>query len=215
MKIKTIHNQAGGERILLLFAGWGMDEQPFTHYRTPGKDFIVCYDYRTLDFDETLLLPYEEIHLVGWSMGVWAASQALQNKRLPITRSIAVNGTPHPIDAERGIAPAVFEGTLHGLNEATLQKFRLRMCGNAAAYRAFAEIAPQRSVEELKEELAAIGQQSKELPASSFVWQKAVIGNADRIFLPENQQRAWQGTETKIEYTDGGHYIDNLLPLIK
>ena len=220
MKTKTIYKQGvtpspslcergteGGEAVcLLFFTGWGMDENPFMNHHSQDKDFLICYDYRTLDFDETVLQPYKEIHLVGWSMGVWAASQVLQNTSLPITRSKAINGTPFPIDEKRGIAPAVFAGTLKGLNETTLQKFRLRMCGSASAYKTFEQIAPQRSVEELKEELAAIGQQCKDLPVSSFSWQEAIIGSTDRIFLPENQARAWQGTATVIKCTEAAHY---------
>lgn len=209
MKIKTI--QHTGERVcILFFAGWGMDERPFAHYVTPGTDLMVCYDYRTLDFDETLLLPYKEVHLVGWSMGVWAASQVMARTSLPITQSTAINGTPYPIDETRGIAPAIFEGTLNSLNEASLQKFRLRMCGSATAYKEFAEIAPQRPVKELQEELVAIGRQYKELPSTSFAWDKAIIGNADRIFLPTNQQRAWDVITTATEHVEAAHYSTEL-----
>lgn len=197
-------------RLCLLFAGWGMDEHPFAHHRPADADLMVCYDYRTLDFDESQLKAYQEIHLVGWSMGVWAASQVMQHTSLPITRSTAINGTPSPIDPQRGIAPAIFTATLQGLNEATLQKFRLRMCGTATAYKAFMEVAPQRSIEELREELATIGQQSQTLTPARFVWQEARIGNADRIFLPENQQRAWQETTTVITHTEEPHYADHL-----
>lgn len=197
--------------LLLFFAGWGMDEKPFINYHPQDKDFLICYDYRTMDFDDTVLQPYKEIHLVGWSMGVWAASQVLQNKSLPITGSIAINGTPFPVDEERGIAPAVFEGTLNRLNEKTLQKFRLRMCGSASAYKFFEQIAPQRSLDELKAELAAIGQQCKDLPTPSFTWQKAIIGKADRIFLPANQMCAWQDKATVIKHVAEAHYMNNLL----
>ena len=38
-------------RLLLFFAGWGADETPFKMYRPVASDFMVCYDYRTLDFD--------------------------------------------------------------------------------------------------------------------------------------------------------------------
>ena len=62
-------------RLLLFFAGWGADETPFKMYRPVASDFMVCYDYRTLDFDASGLEEYREINLIGWSMGVWAASQ--------------------------------------------------------------------------------------------------------------------------------------------
>ena len=36
-----------------------------------NSDLLVCYDYRSLDFDFTLLQGYQEIRLIAWSMGVW------------------------------------------------------------------------------------------------------------------------------------------------
>ena len=56
-------------RLLLFFAGWGADETPFKMYRPAASDFMVCYDYRTLDFDASGLEEYREINLIGWSMG--------------------------------------------------------------------------------------------------------------------------------------------------
>ena len=65
---------------------------------------MVCYDYRTLDFDASGLEEYREINLIGWSMGVWAASQTVPQLSSPGTsgegihmaNSIAINGTPTP-----------------------------------------------------------------------------------------------------------------------
>ena len=93
-------------RLLLFFAGWGADETPFKMYRPVASDFMVCYDYRTLDFDASGLEEYREINLIGWSMGVWAASQTVPQLSSPGTsgegihmaNSIAINGTPYPID---------------------------------------------------------------------------------------------------------------------
>ena len=45
-------------RLTLFFAGWGMDECPFMDYCSGNSDLLVCYDYRSLDFDFTLLLVY-------------------------------------------------------------------------------------------------------------------------------------------------------------
>lgn len=66
------------------------------------------------------------------------------------------------------------------------------MCGSIADYKTFQTISPQRPMEELKEELAAIQQQYLSLPPSDFKWQKAIIGKGDRIFLPDNQYLAWE-----------------------
>ena len=61
--------------LLLFFAGWGMDVHPFEHFRPAHHDFLICYDYRSLHFDVSLLNGYKQIDVVAWSMGVWAATQ--------------------------------------------------------------------------------------------------------------------------------------------
>lgn len=42
-------------RLLLFFAGWGADETPFKDYQPADSDYMLCYDYRTLEFDASLL----------------------------------------------------------------------------------------------------------------------------------------------------------------
>ncbi len=99
-------------RLTLFFAGWGMDECPFMDYCPENSDLLVCYDYRSLDFDFTLLQGYQEIRLIAWSMGVWAASMVLQDMDLPICERVALNSTVTPVDDLKGIPQQVFEGTL-------------------------------------------------------------------------------------------------------
>ena len=177
---------------------------------------MICYDYRSLEFDAGILQEYSEISLIAWSMGVWAASQIMkQYPALPLSQSIAVNGTPYPIHETKGITPAIFEGTLQGLNDQSLQKFQRRMCGSIADYKAFQTVVPQRPVGELKEELAAIQKQYLSLPPSDFTWQKAIIGKNDRIFLPDNQWLAWRNKVDSLEYAEAAHYqvelFDNVI----
>ena len=38
------------KRLLLFFAGWGMDETPFLQIRPTDTDWMVCYDYRSLEY---------------------------------------------------------------------------------------------------------------------------------------------------------------------
>lgn len=199
------------KQLLLFFAGWGMDETPFLHIQTAGCDWMICYDYRSLEFDTTLMQAYSEITLIAWSMGVWAASQIMkQHPSLPVSQSIAINGTLYPIHATKGIMPSVFEGTLQGLNEQTLQKFQRRMCNSSTDYKAFQTIAPKRPVEELKEELAAIRQQCLSSVSSDFIWHKAIVGKNDRIFLPEYQETAWRNKVDSLVNVEAAHYQQEL-----
>lgn len=201
-------------RLTLFFAGWGMDETPFLDYSPQDSDWMICYDYRRLDFDVQALAHYREIRLIAWSMGVWAASQTMQQAQAlaaNVVQSTAINGTPHPVDEEQGIPPATFDGTLHGLSEASLLKFQRRMCNNGEAFSHFQRIAPQRPWEELRDELAAIGRQCRALPPSDFVWNRAVIGDNDRIFPPQAQQRAWEARCPSIQHVEAAHYDYHLL----
>ena len=181
-------------RLLLFFAGWGMDEHPFLQY----------------DFDTSPLAGYTVIDVVAWSMGVWAASQVLSKVSLPIRRRIAINGSPFPIDEKRGIPPAIFMGTLEGLNEASLRKFQRRMCADGNVFARFQLTAPERSIEELKEELAAVAEQYRMLPTETFAWEQAIIGESDRIFPPTNQRAAWKGISMSNIDGNEAHYDESL-----
>ena len=172
---------------------------------------MICYDYRSLEFDTTLIQAYSKITLIAWSMGVWAASQVMkQYPSLPVSQSTAINGTLYPIHETEGITPSVFEGTLQGLNEQTLLKFQRRMCGSAADYKVFQTMAPKRPVEELKEELAAIRQQYLSSLPSEFVWQTAIIGDNDRIFLPDHQEQAWRNKADSLLHVEAARYQQEL-----
>ena len=127
MKHELIHSE-NSRRLLLIFAGWGMDAGVFGHLRRPGYDVMVVWDYRSFHIDWSCVESYEEICLMAWSMGVYAASETVQAIEHKITRRVAVNGTMSPIDDLKGIPQAIFYGTLEGLSEATLRKFNRRMC---------------------------------------------------------------------------------------
>jgi len=195
-------------RLLLFFAGWGADETPFKSYHPTHSDYMISYDYRDLFFNAEDLAGYSEINLVGWSMGVWAATQLFgtwnAKCNLPIKSRIALNGTPYPIDEQRGIPPHIYEGTLDGLSGASLHKFLRRMCAGKEAFREFLTVTPTRPLAELKEELIRIKEMYLTLPTPTFQWQETVIGTNDRIIPPENQLKAWQGIQTL--QTEDAHY---------
>lgn len=191
--------------LILFFSGWGMDPTPFQDCNPQNADLMICYDYRSLEFDSTLLEGYSSIQLIGWSMGVWIASQVMQGHSSLLRKSIAINGTMYPVDDEKGIAFSVFHLTLRGLNAASLNKFYRRMCGSSMVYDQFLKKAPQRSLDELKEELAYIGERYLSSPPVVFQWDMAIIGEEDRIFLPDHQSKAWINS-TLIQYAGIAHY---------
>ena len=155
-------------RLLLFFAGWGMDEHPFLQYAPQDSDFMICYDYRTLDFDTSPLTGYTVIDVVAWSMGGWAASQVLSKVSLR------------------------------------------RMWADGNVFARFQLTAPERSIEELKEELAAVAEQYRILPTGTFAWEQAIIGESDRIFPPTNQRAAWKGISMSNIDGNEAHYDESL-----
>ena len=199
-------------RLLLFFAGWGSDERLFDRPVADGYDYLLCFDYRSPDFDYALLDGYREIRLLAWSMGVWAAGQTLAGRDYPWQMRLAVGGTPFPIDDCRGIPEAVFRGTLAHFSDAVLVRFRRRICGTAEQVKEFLSHRPYRPVEELREELQALAACACR-PSASFVWDKAIIGTRDKIFPPANQREAWRDVEVierDVEHYDGGLF-DRLL----
>ncbi len=192
--------------LILFFGGWGSDPKLLSEAEDLGADLCLCYDYTTLDFDTAPLRGYQNIELYAWSMGVWAASTVLKDLALPITKSTAINGTLTPIDSQQGIAPEIFKGTIAGISPVGMQKFYRRMC--AADRALLAHFSTERTEQSLRDELIAIREQVLELPTPQFQWQKVIIGQRDMIFLPQNQQEAWQQTCAEILSTQDAHYLN-------
>ena len=113
--------------LTLFFAGWEWTNGLFA--LSPRGQGLVCLlrlPFTRLDF--SLPEGYEDIRVVGWSMG-WAASKfgpflSSHYRKCGGERDMT------PVDDSRGIPNAIYEGTLKGLNDVTLKVFR-RMCGSA------------------------------------------------------------------------------------
>lgn len=157
----------------------------------PPNDILVCYNYNGYLFNPNLIEGYSRIKLMAWSLGVWAAEFATGLESVVFDEAVALNGTTTPIDEQRGIPPAIYTGTLNGLNERNLYKFRRRMCGSTESYNAFMQFPPQRTMESIKGELAAILTRSQTKDWTSIPWSKAIICTQDAIFPPDNQANAW------------------------
>lgn len=205
MRYKIV-SSTGSPRLLLFFAGWGMDASPFEGLQRPGYDVAVLWDYRSVDIDWSFTQPYVEICIVAWSFGVYAAAISTHAIEAKVTRRIAVNGTLYPCDQRRGIPPAIFYGTLSGLDERNLAKFYRRMCGSADAYRAFCEHRPERDIDSLRDELEAFSTEATLLCQPLSNYDLAIIGRDDAIIPAANQWRAWPGTPTV--FIDAPHMVD-------
>lgn len=207
MKSKYISRCDGNKRLLVIFAGWGMDWRPFADLSHPDYDILVVWDYRELSFNGSPLLRYDEICVLAWSMGVFAASVTIHEIEPRITTRIAVNGTLQPIDDVQGIPPAIWDGTLNALSPSTWRKFQRRMCDSAQQFNSFSEKAPHRTISELKEELEALRTHTIFHAEQVTEWDMAIVGRHDAIFPAVNQMRAWKGV-APVRVMESGHLPD-------
>ncbi|MCL2326989.1 MAG: DUF452 family protein [Bacteroidetes bacterium] len=216
------------KKCILFFNGWGMDCNAVKHLQSNDYDVFVCYDYRDLDVERsrndisTILNSYKETYLIAWSLGVWVAEQvgAKDFSPLQFTKTIAINGTPLPIDNNYGIAEMVFEHTLANWNETNRKKFNARMCGGNVQLQEWQTFMSARSCEEQLQELQQLFTAIQNPPSTSFLrrqespfcdeilnlqlgaakqvqhdgvkWTEAIIGSNDLIFTTKNQHNYWQ-----------------------
>lgn len=204
-------NWSGSAELLIFFNGWGMDAKPFSRLDSSGLDVLMFYDYSDLELpcDITALAKeYSTCHLAAWSLGVWAAANALSGSRIHYSSAVAINGTLRPIDAEHGIAPEIFQGTIDSWDAVTRKKFYRRMCVSLEITAAFRATEPERDAGSQQQELAAIQQaflSQSPLPCRNL-FDRAVIGREDRIFPAAAQEKFWTAAGVPRKITAAPHY---------
>lgn len=191
-----VHEGASG--LLFFFNGWGMERRTADHlvsaWGAPeGADLVLLYDYSDLSLPDWLREAMHEadtIDIMAWSLGVWAASSAGLDR---VDRAVAINGTLFPVDAERGIPPEIFRGTLEQWDDSARRRFERRMFAGVPPPAAEAA-ASVRSSAEQKEELGSIEAaiaSAQEGQQAIWRYSRVITGGRDLIFSPENQRRAW------------------------
>ncbi len=216
MQYKLYRYKEGNKSLILFFNGWAMTPETIEHLAfNQDNDLLVLWDYRSSKFNLDLSA-YEEIYLLAWSMGVWAADRWYHKLKVKplIKEAIAICGTGYPMSDERGIPQMIFEGTLESLSEENRLRFNRRMCGGKRLKHLF-EALQKRSTEEIKGELQSVYEEelrrleTEELKKQETApWTKAIIGLKDRIIPPENQQRYWKEQAVSIlPLAEEDHYM--------
>ncbi len=188
-----IRRREKNDQLVVLYGGWGTDENVFTPLCNDEFDFILFYNYSA---DEALVLPemktYEKITLIGWSLGVWAAEYLSPKTGIKPNLTIAVNGTPVPADNQYGIPLNVFEGTLNNITSENIEKFYLRMFGDKKNYLKNIDRIPHRSIKSLQDELRWLYNRIMEQKEPGFKWDYAVTSESDRVFPSKNLNGYWK-----------------------
>lgn len=179
---------------ILFFSGWGMDPEPFRIVPAVGHDLLMFYDYRKLDRDrigDMIPSGYRHLHLLAWSMGVWAAGFLLAPFRDRLASAAAVNGTVTPIDDHRGIGAGPYEQMLHGLSPKSLETFYQSMFTDRREREKFLRYRPRRSLDTIREELVMLRSAYLEHGPAQDIFTRKTVGSRDRIFAARCQVRAW------------------------
>lgn len=218
MKLEFVKQTPDSTRLILVFAGWSAGREAADGINMPGWDVAVAYDFSELALDCSFLDRYYTVYLFAWSLGVVAAERLLPPER--ITAAFAVNGTPEPVSDTHGIPPAIYNGTLSGLDERTFKKFRLRMAGDKETYASMGD-SPFDDIPNLQLQLSNIAEAAESnnnnmnesvanIPTTSegMPWVRAFISRNDRIFPPENTLRYWKTRpDVEIVELDAAHYV--------
>ncbi len=191
--------------LTLFFLGWSMDATPFVDYTTGGSDLLVVWDYTYFRNLKPLLKRYKTIHLVAWSMGVWAATHCLQG--VALASATAIHGTPQLADNSYGIPVPIFTATVRTLTPDNLARFNRRMCGAKAAYETFLTRAPQRPFASQLRELRVVDRERIHVLPEALAWTAAYAGAKDMIFPQEHVQRAFPFATI----TQSPHYDEALM----
>ncbi|HEX2920584.1 MAG TPA: pimeloyl-ACP methyl esterase BioG family protein [Bacteroidales bacterium] len=187
-----IRRREKNNKLVVLYGGWGSDENTYLPLCNDEFDFIMFYNYSA---DEALILPemktYDRIIVIAFSLGVWAAEYLSGKTNIKADLAIAVNGTPLPADEKYGIPLNIFEGTLNNLTEESIGKFYLRMFGNKRSFVANAERMPHRTLKSLLDELRWLYNRIMEQKEPGFKWDYAVTSENDRVYPSKNLESYW------------------------
>jgi pimeloyl-[acyl-carrier protein] methyl ester esterase len=208
MKTYIKRNEKNDE-LVVLYGGWGTDENFFVPFCCDNFDFILFYNYSA---DDPLVLPetktYRKITLIAWSLGVWAAEYLLSKTGIKPDTTIAVNGTPVPVDDRFGIPLKTFEGTLNNITDANMDKFYFRMFGDKKTYLENQDRIPHRTIKSLHDELRWLYNRMMEHMEPGFKWDYAVISSTDRVFPPGSMKKFWESQKsTRLIMADLPHYM--------
>lgn len=179
----------GNSRLLLFVLGWAADHCCVEHVVPAGCDAAAIYDYRDMALaDRSFMDGYDKVVLLAWSFGVWVAEQLFRGDEF--SRRVALGGTPLPLDERYGLAPRRAAVTLQGI--------RLKGTGsfNRAAYGEYydrlAGVLSPRGLEADIDELEHLITVSAEPYTPHLDWDRAIVGDRDTIFRPENMTAYWR-----------------------
>lgn len=198
-------NKQNNKKLIIFFGGWSFDFNPFKFLECLDYDVVMFYDYTTLSFDIDFS-GYDEIFLIGWSMGVFIASY-LRDKLPDFKSAIAVNGTAFPVDDEYGIPLKPFALSLMHAETGLKGKFTRNVFVDENLLKLYEKTPVERTIENRVSELVKLDELIKSYKFQYIpFYTKAIVGLKDKIIPTKNQLNFWNKFGVDILEIDCGHF---------
>lgn len=204
MQYHWLNKKDGNKKLLLFFCGWSFDYKPFERIECNDYDVLMLYDYNDLSIPIEIL-GYEEYFLITWSMGVFVA-YLLKEKLPEFKEKIAINGTPFPVDNEKGIPIKTFDLTLKYVDTGLQGKFQRNLFKTEEEFQKYLQNPVAREIPNQASELVSL----KKLIDKTDVdykkyYNRAIISNTDKIIPTRNQHNCWDNV-CPVVVLNSGHF---------
>ncbi|MFI3315437.1 MAG: DUF452 family protein [Rikenellaceae bacterium] len=184
MKQEWLKKENSNKKLVIFFAGWSCDKEQFDGVMDfENCDIYITYDYTTIEPLEINYTTYSKITVIAWSLGVYVASTT----SLPgDSITIAINGSPIPVDNKFGIPKKSFELTISSLRDHGMALFNRRISKGVDNF-----TPTSRQIDPLVNELTSLYATIQTNPANCKAWEYAIIAQNDLIFPPQNLLNYW------------------------
>jgi biotin synthesis protein BioG len=201
-------NKANNDNLIVFFAGWSFDYNPFLNLETKNNDVLMIYDYNEVEIPQVLqeLNNYKRKTLITWSMGVFI-SYLLKDLFSDFDKKFAINGTITPVDDDFGIPKKMFELTLKHVQKGLEGKFYQNIFKTEEEYKKYETCQVQRSIENRVTELENLYSLIKIKNGIDYekFYDFAIVSEFDKIIPPKNQLASHKKNNVKTVVLPYGH----------
>lgn len=198
MKTQFLYKGMNDKNLILFFAALGSHPSHFKHLKSQKFDVLMCYSYENIDLEITeLIKPYENIYLIGFSLGVFCASKLL--KDYSFIKNLAINGT-------------TTVAQILNLNPENCKKMisEFNLLGYKKAFFADKIELIQdfyfKDENSLKAELTNLLKFALTPPNLRFLWDRVLISKQDKVFPPRACAEFFR-SQSQILVTNEPHFV--------
>lgn len=204
MQYHWLNKKDENKKLLIFFCGWSFDFKPFEWLACNDYDVLMLYDYNDLSI-QIEILGYKEYFLVTWSMGVFVA-YLLKEKLPEFKEKIAINGTPFPVDNEKGIPIKTFDLTLKYVETGLQGKFQRNLFKTEEDFQKYLQNPVAREISNQASELVSLKKLIDETDVDyKKYYNRAIISDTDKIIPTRNQHNCWDNV-CPVVVLNSGHF---------